>query len=184
MTTRPNIFILLGTVFIILTWLFVGLYRDDEFYEPDLFTKHRPTFKVNFYSPIGMQDLELNDLTPDRRLEEKAFQEFIVERNIQNNSDARLWYLPLILIQVTLTFFSFGLLKIRRSLFYKQWQIPLHVTICIILTSSGLGFILAFDNAFSATLGGIVMLTINYWIAVVLTRRTIQTVEKPTKRII
>ena len=123
-----------------------------------------------------MQDLELNVFTPDKRLKEKAFQEFIVERNIQNNSDARLWYLPLILIQFTLTFFSFGLLNIRRPLFYNQWQIPLHLTICIILTSFALGFILAFDNAFSATLGGLVILTINYWTAVVLTRRTIQTV--------
>jgi hypothetical protein len=100
MTTRPNIHIVIGIVFLILTWLFVGLYRDDEFHESSLFTKYRPTFKVNFYSPIGMQDLKIEDLNR-QKIEEIAFQEFVIERHIQSNSTARLWYVPLILIQLT-----------------------------------------------------------------------------------
>ena len=74
MTTRLNIYVIIGAFFVILTWLFVGLFRDDEFYEPDLFTKYRPTLKVNFYSPIGMQDLKVDDLSSDKKAEEIALQ--------------------------------------------------------------------------------------------------------------
>lgn len=171
MTTRPNIYILLGTVFIILTLLFVGLFRDDEFYEPTLFTKYRPTFKVNFYSPIGMQDLKLDDLPTDRKAEEIAFQEFVMKRHIQNNSDARLWYLPFILIQMILTFLTFGILKMKRELIYKKWQLPTHFAVCLLLTSLGLGIILSIDNLLAAVFGGLLILTINYWTVVLLTRQ-------------
>jgi hypothetical protein len=171
MTIRPNIYILLGTVFIILTWLLVGLFRDDEFYEPSMFTKYRPTFKVNFYSPIGMQDLELKDLSPDKQIEEKSFQEFIMKQHIQNNSDARLWYLPYILIQLTLTSFCLGILKIRRHLVYKKWQLPTHFAICLILTSFGFGFILSFDNLNLTIILVTLLLAINYFTLILLTSR-------------
>jgi hypothetical protein len=168
---RPKIFILLGTAFIMLSWLFVGLYRDNEFYEPGLFTKYRPTFKVNFQSPIGMQDLQLNDLPPDSKIEEVAFQEFVIKQHIQNNSNARLWYLPFILIQLTLTFFSFGIITTRRSLVLKKWQLPAHFAICLIITSPGLEFILSFDNPFSTIIGGLTIMIVNYGTVVLLTRR-------------
>ena len=171
MTIRPNIYILLGTVFVILSWLFVGLFRDDEFYEPNVFTKYRPTFKVNFYSPIGMQGFELKDLSPDKQIEEKAFQEFVMKQHIQNNSDARLWYLPYILIQLTLTFFCFGILKIRRHFVYKKWQLPAHFGICFILTSFGLAFILVFDNLSWTIILSPLLLAINYFTLILLTKR-------------
>lgn len=171
MTIRPNIYILLGTVFIILTWLFVGLFRDDEFYELDVFTKYRPTFKVNFYSPIGQQGLELKDLSPDKQIEERAFQEFVMKHHIQNNGDARLWYLPFILIQLTLTFFCFGILKTRRHLVYKKWQLPTHFAICFILTSLGLAFIVTFDNLSMTIILATLLLAINYLTLILLTRR-------------
>ena len=171
MTTRPNIYILIGTVFLILTWLFVGLYRDDEFFEPNLFTKYRPTFKVNFHSAIGMQDLKVDDLPPDRKVEEIAFQEFVIKRHIQNNSNVPLWYLPLILIQLTLTFLIFGIMKMKRDLVYKKWQLPTHFAVCLVLTSLGLGLILSFDNLLELIFGGLLILTINYWAVVLLTRQ-------------
>ena len=171
MTTRPNIYILVATVFIILTWLFVGLFRDNEFYEPKLFTKYRPTFKVNFYSPIGMQDLKIDDLPTERKTEEIAFQEFVIKRHIQNNSDAKLWYLPFILIQLTLTFLSFGILKIKRNLVYYKWQLPTHFVVCTMLTSIGLGLILSFDNLLLTIFGGLLILTINFGAIVLLTRQ-------------
>lgn len=163
MTTRPNIYILLGTVFLILTWLFVGLYRDDEFYEPNLFTKYRPTIKVIFHSPTGQSDLTFDDLSEDKRVEEIAFQEFVIKQHIQNNSNALLWYLPLILIQLTLTFFSFGVLKSKRDFGYKKWHLPTHFAICLIVTSIGLSFILCFDNLLSTVISGLLILTFNYW---------------------
>lgn len=171
MTRRPNIYLLLGTVFLILTWIFVGLYRDDEFYEPNLFTKYRPTFKVYFYSPIGMQDLKITDLQIDKKLEAIAFEEFVVKRNIQNNSDASLWYLPFILIQLTLTFSSFGVLKMKRDLVFNKWLLSTHFSICLILTSLGLGFILSFDNLIATLFGGFIIVTINFLALFLITRQ-------------
>ena len=171
MTTRPNIYIVLGTVFVILTWLFVGLFEDAEFYESNLFTKYRPTFKVNFYSPNGEQDIEIADMPADRKVEELAFQEFVTKRHIQNNIDVRLWYLPFILIQLTLTFFSFGIRKLNRESAYKKWQLPTHFAICILLTSIGLGFILTFDNLLFKLSGGLMIVAINYLTLILLTRR-------------
>ena len=170
MTTRLNTYILIGTIFLILTWLFVGLYRDDEFYEPNLFTKYRPTFKVYFHSPIGMQDLKVDDLPTDRKEEEIAFQEFVIKRHVQNNSNAQLWYLPFILIQLTLTFASLGVLKIKHDLVLKKWYLPTHFIICFILTSIGLEFILFFDNWISTILGGLIILTINYGVLKFMTK--------------
>jgi hypothetical protein len=175
--TRPNIYFFLGIIFLVLTWLFVGFFRDDEFYEPKLFTKHRPTFKVNFYSPIGMQDMKLNSLPPGRKAEEIAFREFVLKQHVQYNSDARLWYLPFILIQLTLTFFSFALLKTRRNLSYKKWQLPVHFVICLLLTSLGIAFILAFDTLLLTLLVSAMVLAINYFTLVLLTRRNLKQVQ-------
>ncbi len=171
MTTRLNIYIIIGAFFVILTWLFVGLFRDDEFYEPDLFTKYRPTLKVNFYSPIGMQDLKVDDLSSEKKDEEIAFQEFVMKRNIQNNSDPSLWYLPYILIQLTLSFFSFGFLKMKLDLVFKKWQFFVHFAVCFISTSFGIGCILFLDNLFFAVIGGFLILIINYWTLGLLTRQ-------------
>lgn len=169
--TRLNIYLILGIVFIILTWLFVGFFRDDEFNQPNLFTKYRPTFKVNFYSPVGMQDLELNYLSSDRKIEEIAFQEFVIKQHIQNSSDARLWYLPFILIQLTFTFFSFGYYKIKRKLVYKNWQLPAHFIICLVLTSFGLEFILYFDKLILTIILLTLLVFINYFTLYLLTRK-------------
>jgi hypothetical protein len=171
MTTRLNIYLVLGTVFMLLTWLLVGLFRNGEFYEPTLFTKNRPTFKVNFYSPIGMQDLELKDLSPDGQLEEIAFQEFVVGLHQQYNADAKLWYLPLILIQLTLTFLTFGFFKPTRTIHSKMWQLPTHLATNFIVTSIGIGFMLLFDNILSTILLTSIIMAINYGTVILLTRQ-------------
>lgn len=168
---RANIYIWLGTIFLILTWLFVGLFRDDEFYELSLFTKYRPTFKVMFYSPIGMQDLAIEDLPPDKQLEETAFQEFVIQQHEQNNDQAGFWYLPFLLIQLTLTFMTFGILKSNRNSAFKIWQPLGHFTTCISMTTIGLAFIITFDNLVLTVFLGLVILTINYCILVLLTRQ-------------
>lgn len=171
MTTKTNLYIIIGAVFFLLSWLFVGVFRDDEFYEPNLFTKYQPTFKVNFYSPIGMSDLTVNDLPSDKKLEEIAFEEFVMKPHIQNNSTVRLWYLPFVLIQFTLTFLCFGVFKMNGHLVYEKWQLPTHLSLCIILTSVGIGFILSFDNFFLTIFLGLLILTINYCTLILLTRQ-------------
>ena len=63
--------------FTILIRLFFGIYVDDEFGDESLFLKHRPTWKWKFYSPIGMSDLKIEDLTKEKQIEEKYYDEFI-----------------------------------------------------------------------------------------------------------
>ena len=72
--------VLRGTLtitFILLFRLFVGIKVDEEFGEKDLFLKHRPTWKWKFYSSIGMSDLKLKDLSKEKQVEEKYYEEFV-----------------------------------------------------------------------------------------------------------
>ncbi len=161
--SKLNIYFLIGIFFLVITWLFVGIFRDDEFYEPELFIKHRATFKVNFYSPIGMQDIKLNELDTIKKIEELAFQEFVINKDIQFKSEKRLSYLTLILIQLTLTFFSIGLFKSWRFSYSIKWQqILKHFLICLFATSLMIGFILTFDNLTFTIFGSLLILFINY----------------------
>ncbi|WP_276373730.1 hypothetical protein [Chryseolinea sp. H1M3-3] len=163
-----NLNILIGTTFLILTWIFVGIFRDDEFYEPTIFIKHRPTFKVNFYSPIGMSDLQLKDLTMEKQKELLAFDEFVIKEGIQYNSNDKLWYLPFVLIQITLTSFTFGILNSKA---HKIWRMIFHFSICIFPTTFGLVFILAFDRIFMTISLGLLIVGVNCLILYLLTRQ-------------
>jgi hypothetical protein len=62
--------------------LWTGVYPHDEFAETHFFIKHRPTCKWTFYSPIGMSDNQLNNLTEERRVEQLLFEEFISSKGM------------------------------------------------------------------------------------------------------
>lgn len=62
--------------------LFLGVYSHDEFGGNHLFIKHRPVWKWSFYSPSGMTDLQLEDLSPEKQYEERMFQEFVWEQGL------------------------------------------------------------------------------------------------------
>lgn len=66
-----------GILVILKFW--VGLYADDEFNETHIFIKHRPIWKSYFYSPRGMSDLELYQMSKERQLEQILFDEFILK---------------------------------------------------------------------------------------------------------
>ena len=110
------LFLLIGLITLVITILFCGISRDDEFYEHTIFVKHRPTIKLYFYTPIGQSDLNLTDLTEDKKREELMYQEFIDGQKIYSDNLDRLWFLPPVLIQLTLTFLSLGItgIKIRK----------------------------------------------------------------------
>jgi hypothetical protein len=149
----------------------VGVFRDDEFYEPSTFTKYRPTFKVNFYSPIGMQSLSINDLPADKQQEEIAFQEFVIKRHQQNNSNAPLWYLPFILIQLTLTFLTVGVYGGSQQLQFRHKYWLLHFLLNIILTSLIIGFILSLDKLYWTISLVALVVVINTFTAATVTRK-------------
>lgn len=70
-----KIFSVLILIFIgILFRLFVGVYTNDEFGGNHLFIKHRPTWQGHFYSPVGLSDMTMKDLTD----EQKYWDEFVV----------------------------------------------------------------------------------------------------------
>ncbi len=57
--------------------LFCGVYVHDEFGEKRFFIKHRPTLKWIFYSPIGLTDKKIEDLSEKQKIEQKYFNEFV-----------------------------------------------------------------------------------------------------------
>ena len=82
--TKALIRILIG----ITLFSFVGIKYDTEFYEPEFFIKHKPNFKIEYYSPIGDSDLTLDDLSGERKEQEIAYREFVgnyYDRDILDN---------------------------------------------------------------------------------------------------
>lgn len=155
MQNKLNSYLIVGFGLLLMTWLFVGVSYDDEFFEPTLFTKYKPTFKVNFYSPIGQSDLTLKDLSSNQQFEEKAFQEFV------KNHDGQ-FILSGILIQLTFTFLCLGIYQLRRSVLFKIWQILTHFLLNFIITALGLVFILQFYQIFVGGFITVIVVTINY----------------------
>lgn len=166
-----NFYVIFAMVFLILAWLFTGFFRDVEFYELSIFGKHRPTFKVYFNSPIKESDLTLKDLSPAEQYEEQAFQEFVINQGHQYNTSDKLWYLPPILIQLTLSFMAFGVYRLKRAVDYKIWQLPIHFLINLLLTIVLIGFILILDKmVWSISIIGLILIS-NYLIFLLLTKR-------------
>ena len=62
--------------------LFCGVYVHDEFGGKTWFVKHRPTWKWKFYSPIGMSDLRVQDLSEEQRQEQHYFDEFVSDQGL------------------------------------------------------------------------------------------------------
>lgn len=56
------------------------MYEHDEFNENYYFVKHKPCWKWRFYSPRGMSDLTLEDMTKEEQYEQKMFDEYIGNR--------------------------------------------------------------------------------------------------------
>jgi len=67
---------------VLIVRLFLGVYEHDEFAESYLFVKHRPTWKWKFYSPQGMSDTKLEELTEEKQIEQKYFNEFITDQGL------------------------------------------------------------------------------------------------------
>lgn len=151
-----NSYLIFGALFLLATWLFVGLFRDSEFKNPELFIKNRATFKLIFYSPKGMSDLSIYDLSPEKRIEEKAFNNMVEKRNRQ------LSLLPYILIQLTISFLMFGFFKLKQGVVYKVWQLPAHFALNMIFSSVGLFLILSINNFYLTVLIATIIILINY----------------------
>jgi hypothetical protein len=65
-------------------WMFSGIFIEREWRDVHLFLKHKPSFKVIFYSPLGEADRSFvpgkeGYLTPEKEAEESAYVEFVSE---------------------------------------------------------------------------------------------------------
>lgn len=56
---------------------FIGIKQDPEFYEPSIFLKYRPHYKMVFWSPTGESDWTMEDLSPEKQREERLYNEFV-----------------------------------------------------------------------------------------------------------
>ncbi|WAC42571.1 hypothetical protein [Pedobacter sp. SL55] len=74
----------IGTIFLIATWLFTGIYADDEFGEHSMFLKYRPTFQYYFKSPLGMQDMPAS-FPLKLAVEQATYDEFINQKHWSDN---------------------------------------------------------------------------------------------------
>jgi hypothetical protein len=72
--------VIIITLFIIR--LFCGIYTHDEFSDNIFFIKHRPTWKWRFYSPIGMSDTRIEELTNAEKIEQIYFKEFVTDQGL------------------------------------------------------------------------------------------------------
>jgi hypothetical protein len=67
---------------VLIVRLFSGVYVHDEFAEKHFFIKHRPTWKWKFYSPLGMSDTKVEELSEDKQTEQKYFNEFVSDQGL------------------------------------------------------------------------------------------------------
>ncbi len=169
-----NNYLKLGLFLLIISWLFVGFYRNEE--PKDnlyIFLKHKPSLKLFFHTPIGMQDLNISDLSPENQLEQKKYNEFIIKSRINNQYLAML---PFLLIQAFMTLLIFGT-KLDDYIFWRPF---LHYIINIPFSIFGIAMILTFDRIETTIFIGVFVLIVNYLIFFILNKKwTIKKLKKP-----
>ena len=74
---KRSVIILSFLTMTLIVRLFCGVYIHEEYADDVFFIKQKPTFKWRFYSPIGMTDLKMQDLTPKQQKEQKAFDIYV-----------------------------------------------------------------------------------------------------------
>lgn len=160
---KPNTNLLIGLFLLLITWLFVGIYRDAEFSEPGLFIKYKPSFKIEFYSPSGMSDLTIEDLPEPQKSEEIAFEEFVSNRYEFRQKTA---FLAFPLLQFALTFLSFGLIKSKWENPNYWIQFPAHFLFCLVFGVVIAVLTVQFDKLLITLLSFILILGFNIWMRV------------------
>ncbi|WP_369995670.1 hypothetical protein [Winogradskyella sp.] len=67
---------------LVLGKFWIGIYEHDEFGSEHIFIKHRAIWKTYFYSPVGMSDLLISDLTIEKQKEQILFDEFVSSKGL------------------------------------------------------------------------------------------------------
>lgn len=77
MKKKLNLVVLIIAL-LVLSKFWIGVYEHDEFHNERIFVKHRAIWKTYFYSPRGMSDLKLSEMTVEDQAEQKLFDEFVL----------------------------------------------------------------------------------------------------------
>ena len=75
---RKATIVLLIISFLLISKFWVGIYTHDEFGGKHTFIKHRTLWQTFFYSPRGMSDMKIEDMSAERQKEQKLFDEFVL----------------------------------------------------------------------------------------------------------
>ena len=155
-----NTEIKIAIVLIIFSWLFIGVFSEPEFGDKTIFVKHKPTFKIEFYSPIGESDLKLSDLNKEKQIEEIAFQEYIINQNQLKSNFSQ--FFAILLIELIITYLTLGIYKLRNSSSYAFWQIIFQIIINILISTVGIALILTFYKLYISIIILTLIFVINY----------------------
>ena len=155
-----NKFLLFGVLALIASILFVGVYEDDEFSEYGIFTKHKPTIQLFFYSPIGMSDRTITDLPEELQNEEIAFKDFVLKKGVQY--PGKVDFIPFLLIQLALTFLAIGIYRIKFKKPFDNFVLPLHYIVNFIVSSFVIGGLLITSNLYGKIGLIVLVLVLNY----------------------
>jgi hypothetical protein len=136
-----NIHLITGIVLLITSILFIGVWRDDEFYEPGLFIKHKPSFYMVFEHPFGQSDYELDKFPIKTQEQYWRYREFVTDQYPGRHNII----LILFFIQIPLTFLFGGILPLVRRKF-NLIQMAIHFTINATVALFGIAFIFHLDK--------------------------------------
>ncbi|HEY6161327.1 MAG TPA: hypothetical protein VI112_08895 [Bacteroidia bacterium] len=160
MKTGFNIYLFLGISLLVICFLFTGLWCDDEFDEPGLFFKHSPSLRMEFYSPIGMSDMSLADLSEEKASAQLDFNEFIIKQGVQYPGNLRDKFVPL-LYAFTLTVLLYGFLPFFKRQFTIK-HMGQHFLVNGIVFFAGTTLLLSFHSPISLLCMLSVILFVNF----------------------
>lgn len=134
---------------------FIGIKYHPEFHEPSFFIKHKPSLKIEYFSPISESDLTLNDLTGKIKDEEIAYQEFVGNYFYNDTFDnLAIFIIPLMsTLILSGTLKLFGIIKKRDN-----WT-----NLILGYTSNLLLLFITFGIYWNLEIQGLIMIIV-YWI--------------------
>lgn len=77
---KKSLYFIILLIVLLTVKLWVGIYQDDEFGDHNVFIKSRPIWHTYFYSPRGMSDLSLSEMSLDSQKEQLLYDEFVLNQ--------------------------------------------------------------------------------------------------------
>lgn len=153
-----------GIVFGILTILFVGQYYDLNDGDRIFFIKYRPSWQQFFHASHPYN--KTFETTVDRQ-GAAAFEEFVVDSGLlrKNNPDL---FLPVMLIQLTLTLLSCSIWVMLTKALFQYWKLIIHFLIQLPIATFAIIYVSLEDNWVQTMSTGLVLGILNFGVIILL----------------